>query len=153
MPKKPDHFRWQLSEGAATVSIVKHRVGAVAALGVIPCAVELRCTKEPRAGLNAGLASPWLPEPAPEPPAAAQPPMPEAPQPTAGRPRRRTRSTHAPPSLVGSRRPSCQERSLRRRGAPDGAGQGAGGTPRIFVRTTTGSGRQSRPLPSPRRRR
>jgi hypothetical protein len=55
----------------ATVSIVKHRVGAPPALGVIPCEVELRCTKEPAAGLEAALAAGWQPEPLPAPPPAA----------------------------------------------------------------------------------
>ena len=54
----------------ATVSIVRHRVGAGPALGVIPCEVELRCTKEPIAGLEAALAAGWA-EP-PTPPAAAE---------------------------------------------------------------------------------
>jgi hypothetical protein len=55
----------------ATVSIVRHRVGPRPAVGLQPVEVELRCTKEPAAGLEVALAAGWQSESGPEPPAAA----------------------------------------------------------------------------------
>ncbi|MBI2878928.1 MAG: hypothetical protein HYY19_04310 [Candidatus Rokubacteria bacterium] len=52
-----------------TVSKVRHRVGTTAAFGVLPVEVELICTKEPMAGLEACERAGWqrvAPAPGPE---------------------------------------------------------------------------------------